>query len=139
MREQKLRVPDHPEPVVRQSVKNHRGVPVARCRTHQPAPQDHLIWRRDRNILQLCPHRANGARESSGSFGSQCAAYGMKSPIREINAAPRAERNIEEKESEKPAQSATVTHPRKFYEVHLKEVPIEIEIRDTGAGRPQVH
>jgi hypothetical protein len=58
----------------------------------------------------------------------------MKSPIREINAAHRAQRNIEEKENEKPTQSATVAHPRTFYEVHLKEVPIEIEIRDTGAG-----
>jgi hypothetical protein len=27
-----------------------------------------------------------------------------------------------------------VAHPRTLYEVHLKEVPIEIEIRDTGAG-----
>ena len=58
----------------------------------------------------------------------------MESPIREINAAHRAQRNIEENENENPTQSATVAHPRALYEVHLKEVPIEIEIRDTGAG-----
>jgi hypothetical protein len=56
----------------------------------------------------------------------------MESPIREINAAHRAQRNIEENEN--PTQSATVAHPRTLYEVHLKEVPVEIEIRDTGAG-----
>jgi hypothetical protein len=68
MREQKLRVPGHPQPVVRQSMKNQRGVPVGRDGAEQPAPQDHLIGRCDRNILQLPAHRVNGALESRGIF-----------------------------------------------------------------------
>jgi hypothetical protein len=97
-----------------------------------------LIWCSDRNILQLPAHRANGALESRGIFVSQCAACWTKRSVREINAAHRAQPEVEEEENEKPTQSATGAHSMKLYEVHLKEVPIEIEIRDPGAG-PQVH
>ena len=139
MRQQKLRVTGHPQPVIPQSMKNQRSVPVARCRSQQPTPQDHLIRRSNRNILQLSSHRGNRALESGGIFLSQWTACRTKSPIRQVNTADHAQSEVEEEEQEKPTQSAAAAHSRKFYEAQLKEVPIEIEIGDTGEGPTAVH
>lgn len=93
--EEELRVSDHADAVVAESVKKKDGVAVRVVRTDEPGLQRCSLWRRDGRVFEFCVESVGGLAGVGDLSVTERTTRRVKCAVRDEDAGDRAEGEVE--------------------------------------------
>jgi len=101
--EEELRVSDHADAVVAESVKKKDGVAVRVVRTDEPGFERCSVWRSDGRVFEFCAESVCGLTGIGGVGVGEGTAGWMECAVRDEDAGDRAEGKVEREGEEEAA------------------------------------